>query len=76
MASNELCGIPSLQVFVFNLNIDNLRSIDFFKLEYFVSERIVLVLKLSELIFVTIFKCFVVTELILKLIMFVVIGNF
>lgn len=74
MPSDELSSVSSLQIFVFDLNVDHLRPVDFFKFEYLISERGIFVLKFSKLVLIPNFECLVVSKLVLELIMLVVIG--
>ena len=76
MAGDEFSGISSLQIFVFDFNVHDFWSVDFLKFENLFSKACVFVFELSELLLITISQSFVVIELVLELIMFIIIRNF
>jgi hypothetical protein len=76
MSRENASGLFLLKVSVLDFDVDDLRSVQLFKLEDLVSEVDVLQFEIFQLLVVSDSQIFVVGQLVFKLVVFVVIGSF
>jgi hypothetical protein len=72
----ELAGVFLLQIAVLDLDVDNLRHIDFLKFQNLLSQRVVVEFQSLEFLLVAVAKSLVFGELVFELSVFVVVGIF